>query len=159
LPPRVMLVTFGTRPEAIKMAPVVNELRRSLTSAETQVCITGQHRQMLDQVLDIFSIEPDFDLNVMREGQQLTDVTVRVLAGLHDVLTAYRPDMVMVQGDTTTAFAASLAAYYQRAPVAHVEAGLRTGNIYAPWPEEINRRLTAAIARVHFAPTELAKEN
>jgi UDP-N-acetylglucosamine 2-epimerase (non-hydrolysing) len=159
LSPRRILVTFGTRPEAIKMAPVVNELRRSLSSAETQVCITGQHREMLDQVLEIFSIEPHFDLKVMREGQQLTDLTARMLTGLHEVLSAYRPDMVMVQGDTTTAFAASLAAYYQRIPVAHVEAGLRTGNIYAPWPEEINRRLTAAIARVHFAPTELAKEN
>lgn len=152
-------MTFGTRPEAIKMAPVVNELRGSLTAAETRVCITGQHRQMLDQVLEIFSIRPDFDLNVMRDGQQLTDVTVRVLEGLHEVLASFRPDMVIVQGDTTTAFGASLAAYYQRIPVAHVEAGLRTGNIYAPWPEEINRRLTGAIARVHFAPTELAKEN
>jgi len=159
LTPRRILVTFGTRPEAIKLAPVINEMRRSLTSTNTQVCITGQHRQMLDQVLDIFSIKPDFDLKVMREGQQLTDVTVRILSGLQDVLSTYRPDMVMVQGDTTTAFAASLAAYYQRIPVAHVEAGLRTGNIYAPWPEEINRRLTAAITRVHFAPTELAKEN
>lgn len=157
--PRRILVTFGTRPEAIKMAPVVNDLRRSYEAAETRVCITAQHREMLDQVLQIFSIKPDFDLNIMREAQELTDVTMRVLAGVREVLADFRPDVVLVQGDTTTAFAASLAAYYQRIPVAHVEAGLRTGNIYAPWPEEINRRLTGVIARVHFAPTELARDN
>lgn len=157
--PKRILVTFGTRPEAIKMAPVVNELRRSHFSADTRVCITAQHRQMLDQVLEIFSIKPDFDLDLMRAEQQLGELTARVLTGVDGVLSEYRPDMVLVQGDTTTAFATSLAAYYQRIPVAHVEAGLRTGNIYAPWPEEINRRLTGAIARVHFAPTVLARDN
>jgi UDP-N-acetylglucosamine 2-epimerase (non-hydrolysing) len=157
--PQRILVIFGTRPEAIKLAPVVHELRRSFTQADTRVCVTAQHREMLDQVMQIFRISPDFDLSVMREGQQLPELTARVLTGLDAVLHDFRPDVVIVQGDTTTAFAASLAAYYQRITVAHVEAGLRTGNIYAPWPEEINRRLTAAIARIHFAPTALSREN
>ena len=153
-----ILTIFGTRPEAIKMAPVVAALN-SDDYFYSKVCITAQHREMLDQVLSLFKIEPDIDLNIMKESQSLTDVTSRVLAGLEKVLGEWRPDMVLVHGDTTTSFAASLAAFYQKIPVGHVEAGLRTGRLYSPWPEEANRRLTAVLASMHFAPTEKAKEN
>jgi UDP-N-acetylglucosamine 2-epimerase (non-hydrolysing) len=153
-----ILVIFGTRPEAIKMAPVVAALKKS-ERIEVKVCVTAQHRSMLDQVLEIFGIVPDFDLDLMRPGQDLTDVTVGVLGGVRTVLGEWRPDMILVHGDTTTTFAASLAGFYEKIPVAHVEAGLRTRNIYSPWPEEMNRRLTSAIATVHFAPTERAGAN
>jgi UDP-N-acetylglucosamine 2-epimerase (non-hydrolysing) len=153
-----ILTIFGTRPEAIKMAPVVAALN-SDNNFDSKVCITAQHREMLDQVLSLFKIEPDIDLNIMKQGQSLTDVTSRVLAGLENVFGEWRPDMVLVHGDTTTSFAASLAAFYQKIPVGHVEAGLRTGCLYSPWPEEANRRLTAVLASMHFAPTEKAKEN
>ncbi len=155
-------IVIGTRPEAIKMAPVVralDELIQQGHALDVRVCVTAQHRQMLDQVLALFKITPCYDLDIMRSGQDLTDVTVRVLTGLRDVLRDFKPEIVMVHGDTTTTFAASLAAYYERIPVAHVEAGLRTGNIYSPWPEEMNRRLTGTIAAVHFAPTENARHN
>ncbi len=153
-----LLFTFGTRPEAIKMAPLVK--RMALESGfECRVCVTGQHREMLDQVLALFDIRPDFDLNVMKRGQDLYDVTAAILAGMRDVLAAYRPDMVLVHGDTTTTMAATLAAFYQRIPVAHVEAGLRTGNLASPWPEEANRKLTGALAALHFAPTGRARNN
>lgn len=154
---RVMVV-FGTRPEAIKMVPVVNALRAH-AGFDIRVCVTAQHREMLDQVLRVFDIVPDFDLNVMRPGQDLTGVTQQILSTMHDVFAEWRPEMVLVHGDTTTAFATSLAAYYQKINVGHVEAGLRTGNIYSPWPEEINRRLVDAIAHLHFAPTESARQN
>ncbi len=154
-PIRVMCV-FGTRPEAIKMAPVVTALNAA-PSVDLKLCVTGQHRAMLDQVLAFFGIVPDFDLAVMKPGQDLTDVTCAVLMGLRRVLTEWRPDRVLVHGDTTTTMAASLAAYYERIPVGHVEAGLRTGNIYAPWPEEINRRITGVVTDLHFAPTERAR--
>lgn len=157
--PRKVLVVFGTRPEAIKLAPVVARLRELRPSVGTMVCVTAQNRQMLDQVLGLFGIVPDYDLNLMREGQSLVDVTSGALAGVHEVIRQASPELVIVHGDTTTTFAASLAAFYQKVPVAHVEAGLRTGDIYAPWPEEMNRRLTSAIARVHFAPTERARRN
>lgn len=153
-----ILIVFGTRPEAIKMAPLVIALRAKL-ELDVRVCVTAQHRHMLDQVLKLFSIRPEFDLDLMRSGQDLTDITTRVLAGLREVLANWRPDRVLVHGDTTTTMAAALAAYYARIPVAHVEAGLRTGNIYSPWPEEINRRMAGVIADVHFAPTEQAKQN
>lgn len=153
-----VLAVFGTRPEAIKMAPVVRALKNS-SNMEVKVCVTAQHRQMLDQVLSLFSIEPDFDLNLMAPGQDLADLTAKVLTGMRDVLREWRPDYVLVHGDTTTTFSTSLAAYYERIPVGHVEAGLRTGNIYSPWPEEVNRCLTGVIANTHFAPTEHAKEN
>ena len=152
-----ILIVFGTRPEAIKMAPVVAEMK--LAGFDVKVCVTAQHRQMLDQVLSLFDITPDFDLDLMRENQDLSDITQSCLAGLKKVLDVSKPDWVLVHGDTTTAFAASLAAYYKKIPVAHVEAGLRTGNIYSPWPEEMNRRLVAALATAHFAPTEKAKQN
>lgn len=152
-----ILIVFGTRPEAIKMAPVVAEMK--LVGFDVKVCVTAQHRQMLDQVLRLFDIAPDFDLDLMRENQDLSDITQNCLAGLKKVLDASKPDWVLVHGDTTTAFATSLAAYYKKIPVAHVEAGLRTGNIYSPWPEEMNRRLIAALATAHFAPTEKAKRN
>lgn len=152
------LTVFGTRPEAIKMAPVVQALAAA-PEVESQVCVTAQHRQMLDQVLNLFGITPEFDLDLMQPGQDLTDITSRVLAGMRDILRETRPELVLVHGDTTTTFAASLAAFYERIPVGHVEAGLRTGNIYAPWPEEMNRRLTGSIAEWHFAPTEGAREN
>ncbi len=155
-------VVFGTRPEAIKMSPVVQALKdcnKSGKKLDVRVCVTAQHRQMLDQVLTLFNIVPDYDMDIMQSGQDLTDVTTRVLIGMRDVLRDFKPDVVMVHGDTTTTFATSLAAYYERIPVAHVEAGLRTGNIYSPWPEEINRRLAGAIAALHFAPTENAKRN
>ncbi len=153
-----ILVIFGTRPEAIKMAPVVKALQAT-DGIDAQVCVTAQHRQMLDQVLDLFGIQPDYDLDIMKAGQDLTDVTASVLQGLKTVLQQSQPDRILVHGDTTTTFAATLAAYYQRIPVGHVEAGLRTGDNYSPWPEEINRKLTGAIADLHFAPTEKAREN
>ena len=155
---KVMLV-FGTRPEAIKMAPLVKEFQKHSEKFETIVCVTGQHRQMLDQVLELFEITPDFDLNIMKQGQDLYDVTARVLVGMRDVLEKSSPDVVLVHGDTTTSTAAALAAFYKQISVGHVEAGLRTHNIYSPWPEEINRQLTSRIATYNFAPTPLSKEN
>ena len=155
---KIMLV-FGTRPEAIKMAPLVKEFQKNSERFETVVCVTGQHREMLDQVLNIFNVAPDFDLNIMKQGQDLYDVTSRVLIGLRDVLKKVKPNVVLVHGDTTTSTAAALAAFYQQIPVGHVEAGLRTYNIYSPWPEEINRQVTGRIATFHFAPTALSKEN
>lgn len=155
---RIMLV-FGTRPEAIKMAPLVREFQKYPDKFETIVCVTGQHREMLDQVLHIFDIIPDYDLNIMKQGQDLYDVTVRVLTGIRDVLYEARPDVVLVHGDTTTSTATALAAFYQQVSVGHVEAGLRTHNIYSPWPEEMNRQLTGRIATYHFAPTLLSKQN
>jgi len=151
-------VVFGTRPEAIKLAPVVKALRLAGTF-EVRVCVTAQHRQMLDQVLELFAITPEVDLDLMQPGQDLTDLTVRVLAGMREVLRDWRPDLVLVQGDTTTTFAASLAAHYEKIALGHVEAGLRTGSIYAPWPEEMNRRLTTVLAALHFAPTPWARDN
>ena len=155
---KVMLV-FGTRPEAIKMAPLVKEFQKYPEKFETIVCVTGQHRQMLDQVLHIFDITPDYDLNIMKQGQDLYDVTSRVLLGMRDVLKEIQPDIVLVHGDTTTSTAAALAAFYQQIPVGHVEAGLRTHNIYSPWPEEMNRQITGRIASYNFAPTPLSKQN
>ncbi len=155
---KVMLV-FGTRPEAIKMAPLVKAFQKEEERFQTIVCVTGQHREMLDQVLNIFDIKPDFDLNIMKQGQDLYDVTARVLTGMRDVLKEATPDVVLVHGDTTTSTAAALAAFYQQIPVGHVEAGLRTHNIYSPWPEEMNRQLTGRIATYHFAPTALSREN
>lgn len=155
---KVMLV-FGTRPEAIKMAPLVKEFQKYPEKFETIVCVTGQHREMLDQVLHIFEIVPDYDLNIMKQGQDLYDVTARVLMGMRDVLKEAQPDVVLVHGDTTTSMAAALAAFYQQIPVGHVEAGLRTHNIYSPWPEEMNRQITGRIATYHFAPTPLSKQN
>lgn len=152
------LCIFGTRPEAIKMAPLVLALADD-ERFEAKVCVTGQHREMLDQVLELFSITPDYDLNIMKPGQDLTDVTTAILQGLKVVLTEFKPDIVLVHGDTATTFAASLAAYYQQIPVAHVEAGLRTGNLYSPWPEEGNRKLTGALAKLNFAPTETSQDN
>lgn len=157
-PKRVMLV-FGTRPEAIKMAPLVKAFQNAPDRFQTTVCVTGQHREMLDQVLKIFDIRPDYDLNIMRQGQDLYDVTARVLTGMRDVLDEARPDVVLVHGDTTTSTAAALAAFYRQIPVGHVEAGLRTHNIYSPWPEEMNRQITGRIATYHFAPTPLSREN
>ena len=154
---KVMLV-FGTRPEAIKMAPLVKKFQES-DDFETIVCVTAQHREMLDQVLDIFEIKPDYDLNIMKQGQDLYDITSRVLLGLRDVLNETNPDLVLVHGDTTTSSAAALAAFYKQVPVVHVEAGLRTNNIYSPWPEEMNRRITGRIATYHLAPTELSRQN
>ena len=155
---RIMLV-FGTRPEAIKMAPLVKEFQKNTEDFQTIVCVTGQHREMLDQVLSIFEIKPGYDLNIMKQGQDLYDVTARVLTGMRDVLKEANPDIVLVHGDTTTSTAAALAAFYQQIPVGHVEAGLRTHNIYSPWPEEMNRQLTGRIATYHFAPTPLSKQN
>ena len=155
---KVMLV-FGTRPEAIKMAPLVKEFQKYPDKFKTIVCVTGQHREMLDQVLHIFEIVPDYDLNIMKQGQDLYDVTSRVLLGMRDVLKEVKPDIVLVHGDTTTSTAAALAAFYQQIPVGHVEAGLRTHNIYSPWPEEMNRQITGRIATFHFAPTPLSKQN
>lgn len=154
-----LLLVFGTRPEAIKIAPLIKELQKYPEEIETKICVTAQHRQMLDQVLDIFGITPDYDLNIMRPGQDLYDVTANVLHGLKPVLNDFRPDMVFVHGDTTTSFAASLACFYQQINVAHIEAGLRTHNIYSPWPEEANRQLTARLAKLHFAPTQASKQN
>ena len=155
---KIMLV-FGTRPEAIKMAPLVKEFQEHPERFETIVCVTGQHREMLDQVLHIFEIKPDYDLNIMKQGQDLYDVTARVLTGMRDVLKEAQPDVVLVHGDTTTSTAAALAAFYQQIPVGHVEAGLRTHNIYSPWPEEMNRQITGRIATYHFAPTPLSRRN
>jgi UDP-N-acetylglucosamine 2-epimerase (non-hydrolysing) len=155
---KIMLV-FGTRPEAIKMAPLVKEFQKYPDSFQTIVCVTGQHRQMLDQVLNLFEITPDFDLNIMKQGQDLYDVTARVLTGMRDILKEAKSDIVLVHGDTTTSTAAALAAFYQQIPVGHVEAGLRTHNIYSPWPEEMNRQITGRIATYNFAPTLLSKSN
>lgn len=153
------MLVFGTRPEAIKMAPLVKALQRETSEFETIVCVTGQHRQMLDQVLKLFEITPDFDLNIMKSGQDLYDISSRVLLGMRDVFAEVRPDLLMVHGDTTTSMAAALAAFYQHIPVAHVEAGLRTWNLESPWPEELNRQITGRIARYNFAPTPKSREN
>ena len=155
---RILLV-FGTRPEAIKMCPLVKEFKRYPEDFETIVCVTGQHREMLDQVLSIFDVKPDYDLNIMKQGQDLYDVTARVLTGMRDVLDTVRPDVVLVHGDTTTSTAAALAAFYRQIPVGHVEAGLRTHNIYSPWPEEMNRQITGRIATYDFSPTPLSRQN
>lgn len=155
---KVMLV-FGTRPEAIKMCPLVKEFQMNTKNFETIVCVTGQHREMLDQVLTIFDVKPDYDLNIMKQGQDLTDVTARVLTGLRDVFKEFRPDVVLVHGDTTTSTAGALAAFYAQIPVGHVEAGLRTHNIYSPWPEEMNRQITGRIATYNFSPTPLSEKN
>lgn len=155
---KVMLV-FGTRPEAIKMCPLVKEFQKDTKNFETMVCVTGQHREMLDQVLTIFDVRPDYDLNIMKQGQDLTDVTARVLTGLRDVFKECRPDVVLVHGDTTTSTAGALAAFYAQIPVGHVEAGLRTHNIYSPWPEEMNRQITGRIATYNFSPTPLSEKN
>ena len=155
---KVMLV-FGTRPEAIKMCPLVKEFQKHPDEFETIVCVTGQHREMLDQVLTIFDVKPDYDLNIMKQGQDLYDVTARVLTGMRDVFKECKPDVVLVHGDTTTSTAAALAAFYQQIPVGHVEAGLRTHNIYSPWPEEMNRQITGRIATYDFAPTPLSEKN
>ena len=156
---KTILLVFGTRPEAIKMAPLVKEFEKYPNDFNTKVSVTGQHRQMLDQVLHLFEISPDYDLNIMQQGQDLYDVTARVLVGMRDVLKDARPDVVLVHGDTTTSTAAALAAFYQQIPVGHVEAGLRTHNIYSPWPEEMNRQITGRIAAYNFAPTPLSKQN
>lgn len=155
---KVMLV-FGTRPEAIKMCPLVKEFQKQSEEFETIVCVTGQHREMLDQVLKIFDVKPDYDLNIMKQGQDLTDVTVRILTGMRDVFKTCKPDVVLVHGDTTTSTAAALAAFYAQIPVGHVEAGLRTHNIYSPWPEEMNRQITGRIATYNFSPTPLSAKN
>ena len=155
---KIMLV-FGTRPEAIKMAPLVKEFEKYPNDFQTIVCLTGQHREMLDQVLNLFEIKPHYDLNIMKQGQDLYDVTARVLVGMRDVLKEAQPDVVLVHGDTTTSTAAALAAFYQQIPVGHVEAGLRTHNIYSPWPEEMNRLITGRIATYHFSPTQLSRQN
>lgn len=155
---KIMLV-FGTRPEAIKMCPLVKEFQKRADEFETIVCVTGQHREMLDQVLKIFEVTPDIDLNIMKQGQDLTDVTVRILTGMRDVFKECRPDVVLVHGDTTTSTAAALAAFYAQIPVGHVEAGLRTHNIYSPWPEEMNRQVTGRIATYNFSPTPLSEKN
>lgn len=154
-----VMTVFGTRPEAIKMAPVVLELKKHSDKIQTLVAVTAQHRQMLDQVLQLFHIKPDYDLDIMSQGQTLYDITTKALLGLKDVLEKEKPDLVLVHGDTTTTFAGALASYYQQIPVGHVEAGLRTGNIYSPFPEEMNRKLTGAMAAIHFAPTATAKQN
>ena len=154
-----ILLVFGTRPEAIKMAPLVKKLQQMPEEFQTVVCVTGQHREMLDQVLRLFDITPEYDLNIMKPNQDLYDITSRILLGMRDVLHDVRPDIVLVHGDTTTSMAAALAAFYQQIPVGHVEAGLRTGNIYSPWPEEMNRLMTGRISTVHFSPTPLAKQN
>ncbi len=154
-----VLLVFGTRPEAIKMAPLIKEFKKHPTVFKTLVCVTAQHREMLDQVLSLFQIKPDFDLDLMKKGQDLYDITSRVLLGLRDVLQEIRPDIVLVHGDTTTSTASALAAFYEKIPVGHVEAGLRTHNIYSPWPEEMNRQLTGRMASFNFSPTKLSKEN
>ena len=153
------MLVFGTRPEAIKMCPLVKEFQKYPSDFETIVCVTGQHREMLDQVLTIFDVKPDYDLNIMKQGQDLYDVTARVLTGMRDVFKECKPDVVLVHGDTTTSTAAALAAFYQQIPVGHVEAGLRTHNIYSPWPEEMNRQITGRIATYNFSPTPLSEHN
>ena len=154
-----VLIVFGTRPEAIKMAPLVKGFEKHKNTFETKVCISGQHREMLDQVLKIFDIRADYDLNIMKAGQDLYDITSRVLTGMRDVLKEFKPDVVLVHGDTTTSTSAALASFYQQIPVGHVEAGLRTWNIFAPWPEEMNRMLTRCLTKYHFSPTETSKQN
>lgn len=156
---KTIMLVFGTRPEAIKMAPLVKEFQKDTEHFRTIVCVTGQHREMLDQVLRIFDITPDYDLNIMKQGQDLYDVTARVLTGMRDVFKECRPDVVLVHGDTTTSTAAALAAFYQQIPVGHVEAGLRTHNLYSPWPEEMNRQVTGRIATYNFSPTPLSAQN
>jgi UDP-N-acetylglucosamine 2-epimerase (non-hydrolysing) len=156
---KTILLAFGTRPEAIKMAPLVKTLQSMTDKFRTVVCVTGQHREMLDQVLSLFGIVPDYDLNVMQPNQDLYDITSRILLGMRSVLNSVKPDVVLVHGDTTTSVTAALAAFYQQIPVGHVEAGLRTGDIYSPWPEEMNRQITGRIATYHFAPTALARQN
>lgn len=156
---KTIMLVFGTRPEAIKMCPLVKELHKRDKDFKTIVCVTGQHREMLDQVLKIFDVKPDIDLNIMKQGQDLTDVTVRILNGMRDVFKECRPDVVLVHGDTTTSTAAALAAFYAQIPVGHVEAGLRTHNIYSPWPEEMNRQITGRIATYNFSPTPLSEKN
>lgn len=156
---KTIMLVFGTRPEAIKMAPLVKEFQKHPEEFKTIVCVTGQHREMLDQVLQIFDIKQDYDLNIMKQGQDLYDITARVLVGMRDVLKEAKPDVVLVHGDTTTSTAAALAAFYQQIPVGHVEAGLRTHNIYSPWPEEMNRQITGRIAEYDFAPTQLSRQN
>lgn len=153
------MLVFGTRPEAIKMAPLVKEFQKHPNLFETVVCVTGQHREMLDSVLELFDIKPDYDLNIMKQGQDLYDITARVLLGMRDILTQVKPDIVLVHGDTTTSTASALAAFYQQISVGHVEAGLRTHNIYSPWPEEMNRLITSRIAAYNFSPTQLSKQN
>lgn len=155
---RILLI-FGTRPEAIKMAPLALKLQAYDQNFETKVCVTGQHRQMLDQVLELFNLTPDFDLNLMKSGQTLSDVTSGVLKGLEQVFAEWMPDMILVHGDTATTFAASLAGYYHKIKIGHVEAGLRTGDLYSPWPEEANRQLTGVLANYHFAPTQSSYQN
>ena len=154
-----ILFVFGTRPEAIKMVPLIKKCQKYPGELEVSICVTGQHREMLDQVLHIFDVKPNYDLNIMRQGQDLYDITARVLTGMRDVLEDARPDIVFVHGDTTTSMAAALAAFYQQIPVGHVEAGLRTHDIYSPWPEEMNRQITGRIATYHFAPTLLSRLN
>jgi UDP-N-acetylglucosamine 2-epimerase (non-hydrolysing) len=154
-----VLLVFGTRPEAIKMAPLVLEFQNYSQEIEAKVCVTAQHREMLDQVLEIFDITPEYDLNIMKPGQDLYDVTSNILLGMKEILNTYKPDIVLVHGDTTTTIATALSAFYQKIPVGHVEAGLRTGDIYSPWPEEANRKLTGQITSYHFAPTQTSKEN
>lgn len=156
---KTIMLVFGTRPEAIKMCPLVKEFQKHIEEFKTIVCVTGQHREMLDQVLKIFDIKPDIDLNIMKQGQDLTDVTVRILTGMRDVFKTCRPDVVLVHGDTTTSMATALAAFYAQIPVGHVEAGLRTHNIYSPWPEEMNRQITGRIATYNFSPTPLSEKN
>ena len=156
---KTIMLVFGTRPEAIKMCPLVKEFQKRTDVFNTIVCVTGQHREMLDQILNMFDVKPDFDMYIMRQGQDLTDVTVRILTGMRDIFKTCKPDVVLVHGDTTTSTAASLAAFYAQIPVGHVEAGLRTHNIYSPWPEEMNRQITGRIAKYHFSPTLLSKKN
>lgn len=156
---KTIMLVFGTRPEAIKMCPLVKEFQKHTDEFKTIVCVTGQHREMLDQVLTIFDVRPDYDLNIMKQGQDLTDVTARVLTGMRDVFKECKPDVVLVHGDTTTSTAAALAAFYAQIPVGHVEAGLRTHNIYSPWPEEMNRQITGRIAEYNFSPTPLSEKN
>ena len=156
---KTVMLVFGTRPEAIKMCPLVKALQKCPNEFKTIVCVTGQHREMLDQVLKIFDVVPDYDLNIMKQGQDLTDVTAKVLTGLRDVFKECRPDIVLVHGDTTTSMAGALAAFYAQIPVGHVEAGLRTHNIYSPWPEEMNRQITGRISSYNFAPTPLSEQN
>jgi len=154
-----VLVVFGTRPEAVKMAPIVKALKKDSDSFESKVCVTAQHRDMLDQVLRIFDIEPDYDLNIFQSGQTLTQITCRALTGLEEVIEEFKPDLILVQGDTTTVFSGALAAFYHQVKIGHVEAGLRSGNLYSPYPEEANRMLTGVLTDLHFAPTKTSEAN